>query len=122
MSPFLKTVALGLGLACATTIPPLADAGFDGRWSVSATVDEGGCDGPYSYPIVIRDGIVDDARGSNVDASGRVGGDGRIVGSISSGLASVAVEGRLAASTGSGRWTLTGPIVCTGRWTATRSG
>ncbi len=120
MSPFLKIAALGLGIACATTAP--AAAGFDGRWSVAATVDEGACDGPYSYPIVIRDGIVDDARGSKVDASGRVDGDGRIVGSIRSGLASVAVEGRLAASTGSGRWTLAGPITCTGRWTARKSG
>ncbi|TXN81119.1 hypothetical protein [Methylobacterium sp. WL8] len=122
MSPHLKFAALLLSIACAAPVPVEARTGFDGRWSVSATVDDGGCTGPYRYPIVVRDGIVDDASGSGADASGRVGKGGRLVGSIRSGLASIAVEGRLRTSAGSGRWNMAGPISCSGRWTASRSG
>lgn len=121
MSPHWKVLAMALAIASATPVPVVAQARFDGRWTVSATVDDGGCTGPYRYPIVVRDGVVDDASGSAADASGRVADDGRIVGSIRSGLASIAVEGRLQASTGSGRWTLTGPISCSGRWTSSKS-
>ena len=117
-----KLAALALTVACAAIAPAAAEPGFDGRWSVAATVEDGGCTGPYRYPIVIRAGIVDDAGGSGADASGRVGEDGRIVGSIKSGLASIAVEGQLRASAGSGRWTLAGPIACSGRWTASKAG
>lgn len=122
MSPFPKIAALALTFACTVPAPAVAQVGFDGQWSVSATVDEGGCTGPYRYPIVIRDGIVDDTSGSGADASGRVADDGRLVGSIRSGLASIAVEGRLRSSAGSGRWSLAGPVSCRGRWTASKAG
>jgi hypothetical protein len=122
MSPHWKISALALAIACATPVSVVAQGKFDGRWSVSATVDDGGCTGPYRYPIAIRGGIVDDASGSEADASGRVRNNGRLVGSIKSGLASIAVEGRLRSSDGSGRWDLAGPISCSGRWTARKSG
>jgi hypothetical protein len=89
MSPHWKVLAMALAIASATPVPVVAQARFDGRWTVSATVDDGGCTGPYRYPIVVRDGVVDDASGSAAD--------------------------------GSGRWTLTGPISCSGRWTSSKS-
>ncbi len=95
---------------------------FDGAWSVVATAETGTCAGPYLYPIVIRDGVVDDAGNHGVDASGRALADGRISGTIRNGLASVAVTGRLRGSAGSGRWTLAGISPCAGRWTARRTG
>lgn len=95
---------------------------FDGSWSVVATADAGSCTGPYRYPIVIRDGNVDDAGSNGVDASGRAADDGRIVGTIRRGLASVAVSGRLSKTTGRGNWRLTGLGSCSGRWTARRTG
>ena len=95
---------------------------FDGAWSVVATAETGNCTGPYRYPIVIRDGVVDDAGGNGVDASGRAGADGRITGTIRSGLASVSVSGRLRGTAGSGRWSLAGISPCSGRWTARRTG
>lgn len=122
MSPYPKIAALALAVGFALPVPAIAQVGFDGQWSVSATVDEGGCTGPYRYPIVIRAGRVDDASGSGADASGRVADDGTLVGSIRSGLASIAVEGRLRSSTGSGRWNLGGPVACSGRWTASKAG
>ena len=121
MSPISKITALLIALTCGSSLPALARAKFDGQWSVAATVDDGGCTGPYRYPIVIRDGIVDDAGDNGVDASGRAGADGRIVGTIRNGLANIVVEGRLRNATGSGRWNLTGPLPCTGRWTAKKT-
>lgn len=95
---------------------------FDGSWSVEATGSEGSCTGPYRYPIVIRDGKVDDAGSNDVDASGRAQPDGDISGTIRRGLAVVAVSGRLEGSSGSGQWTLTGLGSCSGRWTAHKTG
>ena len=113
------TLFLGLALAPATAEPANR---FDGAWSVVAMAESGTCTGPYRYPIVIRDGNVDDAGGNGVDASGRAGADGRITGTIRQGLANVSVSGRLRGSGGSGRWTLSGLATCSGRWTARRSG
>ncbi|GJD75977.1 hypothetical protein [Methylobacterium goesingense] len=122
MSPVSKCIVLALAVASSPLGPAHAGTAFDGDWSVAATVDNGSCTGPYRYPIVIRDGAVDEASGSAADASGRVAKNGRIVGSIRRGLANIAVEGRLRTSAGTGRWTQTGPIACAGRWTAKRSG
>ncbi|AWN51525.1 hypothetical protein [Methylobacterium sp. 17Sr1-1] len=128
MTPFPRPVlarapllALLLGLAAPALAAPAANR-FDGAWSVVATAETGSCTGPYRYPIVIRDGVVDDTGGNDVDASGRAGADGRITGTIRSGLASVAVTGTLRGSAGSGRWSLAGISPCTGRWTARRTG
>ncbi|GJD36019.1 hypothetical protein [Methylobacterium aerolatum] len=118
-APALASLAL-LGLAAPAGAAPAANR-FDGGWSVTATGETGDCAGPYRYAIVIRDGIVDDAGGSDVDASGRTASDGRITGTIRKGLANVAVSGRLRGSAGTGRWTLTGLGSCSGRWTARRS-
>jgi hypothetical protein len=117
----LLVPALSLGLAAAPASAHAANR-FDGAWSVIATAESGSCTGPYRYPIVIRDGTVDDAGGHGVDASGRAGADGRITGTIRQGLASVSVSGRLRGADGSGRWTLSGLASCSGRWTARRSG
>jgi hypothetical protein len=110
-----------LGLA---SVPGAADAAnrFDGAWSVVATAESGTCTGPYRYPIVIRDGLVDDAGDNGVDASGRAAEDGRITGTIRRGLANVTVSGRLNGQAGRGRWTLSGLGACSGRWTARRAG
>ena len=94
---------------------------FNGNWSVTATGETGDCTGPYQYAIAIRDGVVDDAGNTGVDASGQAQADGTITGTIRKGLASVAVSGRLRGSGGGGRWTLTGLGSCGGRWTARRS-
>lgn len=101
-------------LAAASVSAAEAATRFDSHWSVTATVDDGGCPGPYRYPIVIRHGVV--------DASGQAGADGRIVGIIRRGLASVAVRGLLRAAEGRGDWILSGPLRCSGRWTSRRSG
>lgn len=122
----MKTIRLAaiapLMLIALATGSAEAAGRFDGSWSVVATGDESSCPGPYNYPIVIRDGQVDDAGGNDVDASGRAGADGGITGTIRRGLAVVTVSGRLKGKAGSGRWTLSGLGSCSGRWTARRTG
>lgn len=113
--------ALILGLASASGTAHAANR-FDGAWSVVAMAESGTCTGPYRYPIVIRDGQVDDAGDTGVEASGHAGDDGRITGTIRRGLANITVFGRLGGAAGRGRWTLSGLGSCSGRWTAHRSG
>ncbi|MDP4006229.1 hypothetical protein [Methylobacterium sp. NEAU K] len=114
--------ALSLALAAGSAVAAPTANGFDGSWSVVATTENGSCAGPFRYPIVIRDGNVDEAGDTGVDASGRTGADGRITGTIRSGLASVSVSGRLSGAGGTGRWRLSGLTACSGRWTARRTG
>lgn len=95
---------------------------FDGSWSVVAVGSDSSCSGPYRYPIVIRDGQVDDAGGNDVEASGRANADGGITGTIRQGLAVVSVSGRLTGRAGSGRWSLSGLGSCSGRWRARKTG
>jgi hypothetical protein len=118
----ILSLALAGGMLAGPALAAPAGTRYDGAWSVVATAETGSCTGPYRYPIVIRDGIVDDAGNSGVDASGRAAADGRISGTIRSGLVSVAVDGRLRGASGSGRWSLSGLSPCTGRWTARRTG
>jgi len=121
----MKTIRLAalapLAFIATATLPAEAAGRFDGAWSVVATSSESSCTGPYNYPIVIRDGQVDDAGSNDVDASGRAGADGGITGTIRKGLAVVTVSGRLKGKAGSGRWTLSGLASCSGRWTARRT-
>ncbi|UHC13793.1 hypothetical protein LRS73_14440 [Methylobacterium currus] len=121
LAPVLFFALAAPAFATAVRAAPAANR-FDGAWSVVATAESGSCAGPYRYPIVIRDGIVDDAGSHGVDASGRATADGRLTGTIRSGLASVAVTGTLRGSAGRGRWSLAGISPCTGRWTARRTG
>lgn len=121
----LRTAALAPTLLLALASTPRAASPtnrFDGACSVVATAETGTCTGPYRYPIVIRGGNVDDAGGNGIEASGRTGSDGQIVGTIRKGLASVTVSGRLRGSGGNGRWSLSGLGACSGRWTARRTG
>lgn len=95
---------------------------FDGSWSVIAKGNGTSCTGPYNYPIVIRNGQVDDAGDNDVDATGRATPDGGISGTIRQGLSTITVSGRLKGKTGSGQWSLSGITTCNGRWTARRVG
>jgi len=110
-----------LALVSLPALPALAGP-FDGAWSVQAVAETGRCSGPYRYPIAIRNGVLKDTGSHGVDASGRAAADGRINGTIRTGLARIAVTGRLRGTRGAGQWTLGGLASCSGRWTAQRTG
>jgi len=113
---------LALTLVSLPSLPAAAAGPFDGAWSVQAVAETGSCSGPYRYPIAIRNGVLEDAGTHGVDASGRAGADGRISGTIRTGLARIAVSGRLRGKSGAGEWSLGGLSACSGRWTAQRTG
>ncbi|MDP4022174.1 hypothetical protein Q8W71_06040 [Methylobacterium sp. NEAU 140] len=95
---------------------------FDGTWTVVILTEAGTCDRATRYPVRIEGG---QARivGTPVAIEGRVTADGAVAGSISNGLATARILGRLARrGVGRGTWIATGALDCRGRWTAERRG
>ena len=110
--------AMGLGALLLLASMPQVEARtpFDGTWAVQITTRQGDCD-QYNVALRIDDGNVTYAGGDGSNASGRVDGQGRINGSVSTFGQSVSARGRLAGSRGNGTWSGAG---CTGVWSATR--
>lgn len=97
-------------------------AAFDGRWAVFATPERGNCDRTYSFPFGVRDGSLFYIGSDPVQVSGRVAPDGSLRGSLAYSGAQASVSGRLSRTGyGSGRWSSSGSLTCTGRWTAQRT-
>lgn len=117
-------LAAGLSLAAASasaapgriTLP----ARYDGTWTVEIVTEAGACDRAYRYPVRVENG---QARfiGTAFTVSGQVARNGMIRGSISSGLATATVVGKLSANgQGRGTWVASGPLECRGHWNAAR--
>jgi hypothetical protein len=122
-----RLIAAALILAC--TVPataasrkaPVPDR-FDGTWSVEIITEAGTCDRAYRYPIRIEHGR---ARfiGAAFTVQGSVAGNGAVRGSISNGMATAVVSGRLGGNGfGAGTWVASGSLECRGRWNAERRG
>jgi hypothetical protein len=96
-----------------------AGGGYDGIWTVLIITQTGSCDPAYSYPFRVAGGRISSAGAANV--SGTVGRGGGVVVRISAGGSVASGSGRLAGSTGAGRWTAkVSSGNCSGRWQATR--
>ncbi len=79
--------------------------GYDGIWNVLIITQAGSCDPAYSYPFRVSS----------------VSRDGAVVVRISAGGRTASGNGRLAGSTGAGRWTArVSSGNCSGSWQATR--
>ena len=110
-------------------VPALAAPGrgavparFDGTWSVEIVTEAGSCDRAYRYPVRIENG---QARfvGTAFTVSGQIARNGAIRGSVSSGLATATVVGRLGTNGfGRGTWVASGALDCRGHWNAARRG
>lgn len=95
---------------------------FDGTWSVEIVTESGTCDRAYRYPVRIENG---QARfvGTAFTVSGHVARNGAVRGSISNGMATASVVGRLGSNGyGQGTWVASGSMECRGRWNAERRG
>lgn len=95
---------------------------FDGTWSVEIITESGSCDRSYRYPVRIERG---QARfvGTAFAIQGGVTRNGALKGSISAGLSTASVVGRLSTNgSGTGTWVATGSLDCRGRWSAERQG
>jgi hypothetical protein len=118
-----------LSLFLAAPLIPVSTAGmaqsqFDGRWSVHAIPEKGGCRRAHYYKVVVEDGVARNAasRRTSDNVTGGLEPSGRVRVSLQRRGAQVDVTGNLAGQSGSGHWTITGRIDCSGRWTASKWG
>ena len=116
-----------LSLFLAAPLIPVSTAGmaqsqFDGRWSVHAIPEKGGCRRAHYYKVVVEDGVARNAasRRTSDNVTGGLEPSGRVRVSLQRRGAQVDVTGNLAGQSGSGHWTITGRIDCSGRWTAAK--
>ena len=95
---------------------------FDGRWSVLLETQKGECDKAYRYPIAVENGIVRSAGEASFNFTGKVASNGSVQGSVTAGQTRANVNGRLAGTSGSGTWTISGSRNCSGNWSAEKRG
>ncbi|MGO4389488.1 hypothetical protein AB4Y85_18340 [Microvirga sp. 2YAF29] len=102
----------------------LAQQQFDGRWSIHAVPEKGGCRRGHNYTVVVENGIPRNAaaQGNRDKAIGGLGRDGGVRISVQRRRAHVAITGKLSERSGFGAWTVTGSIACSGRWAASKWG
>ena len=119
-SPALALIAcLFLLPTCRPAAAKAAD--YNGRWAVDLVTESGPCSAHYSYAVTISDGQVRLVSGDDgARVSGQVGADGNIGLDVTKGGASGSGTGHLDAGKGSGTWKVSS--LCSGRWTARRSG
>ena len=128
-TPFSKLgriAALGaLALAFTAGIASPAAAGsrrgaYDGNWNVTFTTRAGHCSSTNSAPFYVSGTRVSSAGGGKV--TGGIRRDGAVAVNISVGLSHASGKGRLARSSGTGRWSgVISGDKCSGTWQATRT-
>ena len=99
---------------------PARAGGYDGTWTTVFATTRGNCSSGYSVPFLVHGGRVSSAGGGHV--SGSVNRTGGVAVAVSVGASHATGGGRLAGSSGYGRWSgiITGDR-CSGTWQATRS-
>ncbi len=100
----------------------LAQQQFSGNWSVEAVTEQGTCKRTSRYPVVIENGTVRSSGPQGVNVSGRVQANGHIQTNIQRSMTRAEITGRLSDRSGSGTWTTSGTVVCSGRWNAQKQG
>jgi hypothetical protein len=119
---FIALSALTIPIV-ASPVPAMAQAAFNGSWSVLIITNSGPCDRAYRYPVRVANGRVSYAGQADFNVAGRVGGNGAVNVSVSRGSQRASGSGRLAGRFGSGTWRGTGPSgTCSGNWTAEKRG
>jgi hypothetical protein len=118
-SKFLLAAAALAAFAVSDAAPARA-GGYDGTWTTVFATTRGNCSSGYSVPFLVSGSRVSSAGGGHV--SGSVNRAGGVAVAVSVGASHATGGGRLAGSSGSGRWSgmITGDR-CSGTWRATRS-
>ncbi len=120
-------MAISLALAGALSLASnfaQAQQQFSGNWSVEVVTEQGTCNRAYRYPVMIENGAVrsNGPQGSNgpegFNVSGRVQANGHIQTNIQRNLTRAEITGRLSDRSGSGTWTTSGAVICSGGWNA----
>ena len=114
-----STLAFVCVAALATESP--ARTPYDGAWSVLIVTTRGDCDRAFRYGITIANGnVVYDGGVANL--YGRVGSNGAIRVTVTSGNARANGTGHLNRSAGRGGWAgFSGQSRCSGYWQASRT-
>ena len=102
--------------------PAMAQAAFNGTWSVLIITNSGSCDRAYRYPVRVMNGRVSYAGAADFDVNGQVARNGAVRVTVSRGSQRASGFGRLAGNSGSGTWRGQGAGACSGNWTAERRG
>ncbi len=121
MQRIATSLALTGALSLASNLA-LAQQQFSGNWSVEAVTEQGTCNKAYRYPVVIENGAVRSNGPQGVNVSGRVQANGHIQTNIQRNLTRAEITGRLSDRSGSGTWTTSGTVICSGRWNAQKHG
>jgi hypothetical protein len=100
----------------------VAQQQFSGNWSVEAVTEQGTCKRTSRYPVVIENGAVRSNGPQGLNVSGRVEANGRIQTNIQRNLTRAEIIGSLSDRSGSGTWTTSGTVICSGRWNAQKQG
>lgn len=116
----IQALALGAGLLASGV--EAQGANFDGRWSVEVVTEKGSCDKAYRYPVIIENGKTRYGGPEGFEVSGSVSPNGAVSGSIARSGTQANVRGRLASNSGSGSWSTSGSLACSGRWNADKRG
>jgi hypothetical protein len=119
----LLTLVTALALLKMGAAPAIAQAAYDGQWSVLVITDAGTCDRAYRYPVRISRGRVGHAHPENTtfNIRGRVGKGGVIHVTVSRGDKRADGIGRLTRNGGTGKWK-SSRGECSGKWQAERRG
>jgi hypothetical protein len=121
MRRIATSVALTGALSLASGLA-VAQQQFSGNWSVEAVTEQGTCKRTSHYPVVIENGAVRSNGPQGVNVSGRVEANGRIQTNIQRNMTKAEITGRLSDRSGSGTWTTSGTVICSGRWNAQKQG
>jgi len=121
ISPLVRASTLAVVCVAALATESTARTPYDGSWSVLIVTTRGDCDRAYRYGMTIVNGnILYDGGVANL--YGRVGRNGAVRVTVSSGNARANGTGRLNRRAGSGGWAgFSGRSRCSGYWQANRT-
>ena len=118
----MKTLSLWMittGCLIALTSTAQGRSAYDGSWALVFVTERGACDPSYNFTVDISDGIVSHPnllKFRGLARSGMVHASVTVQDKYASG------SGKLAGTTGRGRWSgRAGSALCSGYWTAQRN-
>ncbi len=120
----MRIIALAFASGAALTLVGSAVSAqqqFDGNWSVDVITERGSCSKAYRFPMVIQNGQVRYSGPLDIGVAVAVASSGVVQGNVGRGAVQAAVMGRLSGRSGSGTWTGTGSLNCSGQWQAEKS-
>jgi hypothetical protein len=104
------TLGAALGILVASLLAATsvrAETRYDGEWLVELTTQSGPCRSTYSFPIVVRDGVISGTVTGGTGSyaiSGRISEEGRFEWTTSGGPDPGSFEGLVSGRRGQGQW------------------